>query len=94
MSRGRLTRVIVPSYGRYEFLGTLFAIALLQKETVLSLNICSVFWKQLVQQQADDSDLAAFDEMVCHSLKKIEKIDEEARMHACMRSSAIADVYS
>ena len=44
------------------------AIALLQKETVLSLNLCSAFWKQLVQQDLDASDLAAFDEMVCQSL--------------------------
>ena len=65
-------------------IGVFMAMALLQKETVISLSLCSVFWKQLVQQQADDSDLAAFDEMVCHSLKKIEKIDEEARMHACI----------
>ena len=61
----------------YEFLGQLTAIALLQKETVLSLNLCSVVWKQLVQETADASDLAAFDQMVCQSLHKIKHIDEE-----------------
>ena len=56
------------------FVGVLMAIALLQKETVLGLNLCSVVWKQLVQQTADASDLAAFDEMVNQSLYKIEHI--------------------
>jgi len=61
----------------YEFLGQLTAIALLQKETVLSLNLCSVVWKQLVQQPAYKSDLAGFDEMVMQSLEKIEHIEDE-----------------
>ena len=61
----------------FEFLGQLTAIALLQKETVLSLNLCSVVWKQLVQQQSDESDLAAFDQMVCQSLHKIKHIEDE-----------------
>ena len=61
----------------FEFIGQLAAIALLETETVLSLNVCSVFWKQLVQQQPDASDLAAFDDAVCQSLKKIEHIEEE-----------------
>ena len=47
----------------YEFIGVLMGISLLQKETVLGINLCSVIWKQLVQQDADASDLAAFDEM-------------------------------
>ena len=61
----------------YEFLGQLTAIALLQKETILSLSLCSVIWKQLVQQANDASDLAGFDEMVCQSLQKIEHIEDE-----------------
>jgi len=61
----------------YEFIGVLMGIALLQKETVLGLNLCSVIWKQLVQQVADATDLAAFDEMVCQSLIKIENIENE-----------------
>jgi len=61
----------------FEFIGQLAAIALLEKEAVLSLNLCSVFWKQLVQQQPDASDLAAFDDAVCQSLKKIEHIEDE-----------------
>jgi len=61
----------------FEFLGHLAAIALLEKETVLSLNLCSVIWKQLVQQPADASDLAGFDEAVCQSLQKIEHIEDE-----------------
>ena len=61
----------------FEFVGVLMAIALLQKETVLGLNLCSVVWKQLVQQTADASDLAAFDEMVNQSLYKIEHIEDE-----------------
>ena len=31
----------------YEMLGVLMAMSLLQKETVVSLSLCSVFWKQL-----------------------------------------------
>jgi len=61
----------------YEFIGVLMGISLLQKDTVLGINLCSVFWKQLVQEIANDSDLASFDEMVCQSLKKIEHIDDE-----------------
>ena len=66
----------------FEFLGMLFAMALLQKETVLSLNLCSVVWKQLVQSPRDASDLAGFDEMACQSLLKMadceaEGIDED-----------------
>ena len=47
----------------YEFIGVLMGISLLQKETVLGINVCSVVWKQLVQQMAEATDLAAFDEM-------------------------------
>jgi E3 ubiquitin-protein ligase HERC2 len=58
-------------------LGVLMAMALLQKETVVSLSLCSVFWKQLVQQPAESGDLAGFDEAVCSSLGKIEHIEDE-----------------
>ena len=61
----------------FEFVGQLTAIALLQKETVLSLNLCSVVWKQLVQQPTDAADLAGFDQMVNQSLHKIKHIEEE-----------------
>jgi len=61
----------------YEMLGVLMAMSLLQKETVVSLSLCSVFWKQLVQQPADAQDLAGFDEAVCSSLFKIEHIEDE-----------------
>jgi len=61
----------------YEFLGVLMAMSLLQKETTISLSLCSVVWKQLVQQAADTSDLAGFDEMVNNSLFKIEHIEDE-----------------
>ena len=61
----------------FEFLGVLIAICLLQKETVLSLNLCSVLWKQLVQQPRTATDLEAFDERVCHSLYKIRDIEDE-----------------
>jgi len=61
----------------HEFLGVLMGISLLQKDTVLGINLCSVFWKQLVQELADATDLAAFDEMVCQSLQKIEHIENE-----------------
>jgi len=61
----------------YEMLGVLMAMSLLQKETVVSLSLCSVFWKQLVQQVADSTDLAGFDEAVCSSLLKIEHIEDE-----------------
>lgn len=46
----------------YQFIGVLMAISLLQKETVLGIDLCSVVWKQLVQQAAEGADLAAFDE--------------------------------
>ena len=45
-------------------IGVFMAMALLQKETVISLSLCSVFWKQLVQQPADGADLAGFDDAV------------------------------
>ena len=45
--------------------------------SVLSLNLCSVIWKQLVQQASDATDLAGFDEMVMQSLTKIEHIEDE-----------------
>ena len=49
---------------------------------MLSLNLTSAIWKQLVQCPLDETDLAAFDEMACQSLQKMadceaEGIDEE-----------------
>jgi len=61
----------------FEFLGMLIAFSLMQKETALSLSICSVMWKHLTQQPLDESDLAAFDEMVCQSLNKIVHIEDD-----------------
>ena len=63
--------------GCFEFVGVLIALALLQKETALSMSLCSVFWKVLVQQPLESSDLAAYDEMVAQSLFKIEHIELE-----------------
>ena len=56
------------------------ALAILQQETVLSLNLCSVVWKALAQERADGADLAGFDEAVQHSLVKLEHIEAEVRL--------------
>ena len=64
----------------FEFVGVLMALAILQQETVLSLNLCSVVWKALAQERADGADLAGFDEAVQHSLVKLEHIEAEVRL--------------
>lgn len=61
----------------FELVGMMFAFALMQKETVLTLSLCSVVWKQLVQEPLDTQDLAGFDESVMNSLEQIEHIDRE-----------------
>ena len=61
----------------FEFLGALCGMALLQQDTVLSLNLCSVVWKQLVQSAPDHTDLAGYDEMACQSLLKMADCEAE-----------------
>jgi E3 ubiquitin-protein ligase HERC2 len=61
----------------FEFLGMVLGFALLQKETVVTLSLCSVVWKQLVHEPLDVHDLTGFDEMMAQSLTKLEDIHLE-----------------
>jgi E3 ubiquitin-protein ligase HERC2 len=61
----------------FEFLGMVLGFALLQKETAVTLSLCSVVWKQLVHEPLDVHDLAGFDEMMAQSLHKLDEIQNE-----------------
>ena len=61
----------------WRMLGLLLGCALLQRDTVLDLELCEHVWKVLVGSPLDEADLAGFDDAAANSLRSLRHIDRE-----------------